>query len=386
MLHTNTRNKELLRKEFKKGNIVLYLGAGVSVDNNIPSWDKLVLSMYFSAISKEYLGGWRPFSNYLYAISEWYLKNSNEPLEITARKLRDFYQSGHQTNSFTEALYETLYGGLLDQVNDSPGVIDHNYLCTRNSTLASLHKMCLPDAKGINSVITYNYDSLLEIALEDVPSQSIYRNDQTLNASLPVYHVHGYVPLDSNTEGSAEDDIVFTEDQYHRVAGNPYYWSNLVQIKSMSNSTGLMVGLSLSDRNMRRLLDAVGRAPFHSTNFAILKAPDTSPPKDEVLDEIHRNAIQYYHNFIDSGIKSDDFYDRSIFTQRLGVKSGRPDIKSSRMGEKGPVYRNEISAILEQVKIRDLEKQENVLKQLGIIPIWVESFEKIPELINEIFF
>ena len=88
--------------------------------------------------------------------------------------------------------------------------------------MSALRKMCLPDAKGINSVITYNYDSLLEIALDDVPSQSIYRNDQTLNASLPVYHVHGYVPLDSNTEGSAEDDIVFTEDQYHRVAGNPY--------------------------------------------------------------------------------------------------------------------------------------------------------------------
>jgi hypothetical protein len=40
-----------LRQAFNEKRLSLYLGAGVSVGSGLPSWDKLVLAMYFSGIA-----------------------------------------------------------------------------------------------------------------------------------------------------------------------------------------------------------------------------------------------------------------------------------------------------------------------------------------------
>ena len=75
---------EELRLAFQKNNITLYLGAGVSVVNGLPIWNQLILAMYFGAISEERMDGWRPFSNYLYAIVEY---QSCLFLSVTKEKL-----------------------------------------------------------------------------------------------------------------------------------------------------------------------------------------------------------------------------------------------------------------------------------------------------------
>ena len=76
-----------LRDACRRGDVTLYLGAGVSVGNGLPTWEQLVLAMYYTAHSREKMSGWRPFPNYLFAIAEWHLKQSDEPLEITARNV-----------------------------------------------------------------------------------------------------------------------------------------------------------------------------------------------------------------------------------------------------------------------------------------------------------
>ena len=40
---------ERLRTAYQRGDLTLYLGAGVSAGNGLPSWDRLVLAMYFAA-------------------------------------------------------------------------------------------------------------------------------------------------------------------------------------------------------------------------------------------------------------------------------------------------------------------------------------------------
>lgn len=379
-------NNEIIsfcKKQFNKGNITLYLGAGVSVDSNIPSWDKLVLAMYFSTISEQQMPeGWHPFSNYLYAISEWYLKSSSEPLEITARKLLKYYDSKGKEGAFLDRLYTTLYAGLLNRSGEPFSYIDGDYIRSHNPTLRAIAEVCECIDRGINSVITYNYDNLLEVSLRNFPHKAIFKANQHFDDELPVFHVHGYVPLKKNTSRSRGFDIIFTEDQYNRVSSNAYDWSNLIQIQKMSNSVGIMVGLSLSDRNMRRLLDAVRNAPINSVNFALLKMPDETPPDDSVIEGIHQNAKLLYEKFGGSGIKSDDIEYSSIFFQRPGIKSDAPSIKSSRMGEKGPLYRQQISGIIEAVKQLDREQQEYVLKQLRITPIWFQEYSEIPFILR----
>jgi hypothetical protein len=385
MSNTTETPIQEIREAFQNQNLSLYLGAGVSTDNNLPSWEKLVLALYFSKISEQQMQGWRPFSNYLFAIAEWHLANSTEPLEITARKLLKYYDTeDEQEDVFMEDLYQILYGSMLDRYGQPSQDIDENFLRYNNKTLDAVATLCESKNKGIRSVITYNYDNLLEIALCNFPHQSVYSSTSLENGKLPIHHVHGYVPFDKSIPGSSGNDIVFTEDQYHQVARNPYNWSNLVQLQSMTNSVGLMIGLSLSDRNMRRLLDAVRNAPINSISYALLKVPDENPTEDRVLDEIHEKAKGYLDRFRNSGVKSEQDESMGILFGRPGIKSAQPAIKSSKSGTKGPRYRNEIAGIIEQVKQLDKEQQQYVLEQLGIKPIWFHEYPEIPEILGRI--
>jgi hypothetical protein len=385
----NEESINRLRDAFRKKNLTLYLGAGVSIGSKLPSWEKLVLAMYFNKISQERMGGWRPFSNYLYAIAEWHLANSPEPLEITARKLKKYYKSDLM-NLFKDDLYSTLYGGFLTNGHPDP-IIQSGYLRENNSTLDSVARLCKSSNGGVKAVITYNYDSLLEIALHD-SYLPVFRSVSLDPNLLPIYHVHGFVPLDKSIESSKGEDIIFTEDQYHEVAENPYSWSNLVQLQLMSNSVGLMIGLSLSDTNMRRLLDAVRNSPIQSVNFALLQEPDTSPPNEKEIDEIHKSAINYLEDFQRSGIKEQSEYNGILFPRpgaksdyprqlRVGMKTAK---KMSRGGKKLKRYQYEILGIIREVKRIDREQQEDVLEQLGITPIWFKEFSEIPIIISKI--
>ena len=371
---------EALRSAFRERNLTLYLGAGVSIGSKLPYRKKQVLAMYFSKISQERLGGWRPYSNYLYAIAEWQLAKSTESLEVTARKLRRFYRSQNE-DSFLEDLYLSLYGVFLADGHPRPE-IESRMLRGNNSTLEAVAKLCESNQEGVRAVVTYNYDSLLEVALEGLPHQSVFNTGALNSGRLPIYHVHGYVPLDKQAPASSGDDIVFTEEQYHHVAENPYYWSSLVQLQLMSNSVGLMVGLSLSDRNMRRILDAIQNSPIQSTNFALLKEPDTNRPEEEVLDKIHHKAIEYLRDFENSGLKSERGDPESVLFQRPGLKSDSPMIRAGRKGE--PSYRSQIAGIIEQVKLVEKDLQEFVLGELGITPIWFENYTDIPGIVDEI--
>ena len=374
-----------LQRAFQHHNLALFLGAGVSVSNKLPSWEKLVLSMYFSTISEQKLGGWRPFSNYLYAISEWYLNNMDEPLEITARKLRKYYKKDADGNErFLANLYHNLYGHFLTPDCEILPEVTKDMLRGANSTLDAVAKLCESPEQGVKSVITYNYDNLLELVLEQRAHQSIFSPSFERNNKLPIYHVHGYVPLHKKELASLVDEIVFTEDQYHHVLGNSYHWSNIVQLHAMSNSVGLMIGLSLSDRNIRRLLDAVRSAPIGATIYAILPVPNEDPPSVEELDNIQKNAIEYLKDFERSGIKSAASYEDQVFFQQPGIKSAGPNIKSSFAGQKGPRYRHEIAGIINEVKYHVKDQQQFVLEQLGITPIWIKSFDEIPEILREI--
>jgi hypothetical protein len=365
---------ESLREAFHGRNITLYLGAGVSIGSGLPSWDQLVLGMYFNKISHEYMEGWRPFSNYLFAISEWYLKTKGEPLEITARKLQKFYET-HDRSAFLEDLYATLYENF--QIEGVPRIeIDSGFVRANNPTLAAVASLCQSPAGGVGSVVTYNYDNLMEMALAGTPCDSIFRAEQAAAGGLPIYHVHGFVPFRRGVEHSTGDEIVFTEEEYHRVAESPFYWSNLIQLQLLSSTTGLMVGLSLSDRNMRRILDAIDNSPIKSRNFALLPRPDRDPPDDATITDIHEKAKSYLSRFENSGIKRDDWY---------GERAGREYGSAPRAGIKGaPRYLAEIEQIVQQVKRIDEEQQEYVLGQLGITPIWMDSFNEIPAIISEI--
>ncbi|WP_171496093.1 SIR2 family protein, partial [Acinetobacter oleivorans] len=181
-----------LSEQYKNsGKISLLLGAGVSCSANLPSWDELISSLFITYLinshsdKKEYYG--MGVNEYIESItqlsknfSEKYLKSAL----LSARYLRTGFSS--QTDNsieFISELQQTLYKKEI-----------------KNSTLIqTIGKLCIPTRTGakIRSIITYNFDNLIEQHLETInlKYKSIFLdNDKYENEELPIYHVHGYIP------------------------------------------------------------------------------------------------------------------------------------------------------------------------------------------------
>lgn len=89
---------------------------------------------------------------------------------------------------------------------------------------------------------------------------------------IPIYHVHGYLPKSKTIKNH---NLVFSEDGYHTQFIDPYSWSNLIQLYKYMNNSCLFIGVSLSDPNLRRILDISKRKNGDGINkhFIIKKMP-----------------------------------------------------------------------------------------------------------------
>jgi hypothetical protein len=349
-----------LRDAFSRGNMALYIGAGVSKSNGLPGWEELVQALYFTTLEDEsFIYELRPFPNYLFALAEWVLKQKNEPLDIIIRKIKQWYEG----KDFIDMLSNTLYAGF----ERGQHKIDIGYISQlvleQNRTLQSIVDCCRlsrPGSTGLRSIVTYNYDNLLELGLEQYPEVkdnfiSIYKGDQKLKPGIiPIYHVHGYIPY-QNSDVKYED-ILFSEEQYNRAFQDPFYWGNVVQVNQFTSVTGLMIGLSLSDRNTRRILDSIRNQPIMNNNYILMRKPVFKNIENDLveLDQIRRKAFEYQSRYHDSRMKMP------------GKEAGQ------------------IQNILDKIYIYESQEFEKGFENLGLNLITFEEFDEIPEILNAI--
>lgn len=302
-------HKKTLQKAFRQGDLSLYLGAGVSKASGLPSWEEFVQALYFRTLKAESsINQLKPFPNYLFALAEWVLKQKNEPLDIIIRKIKQWYKG----DDFIGMMGETLYAGF----NFGYSVNNlSTQLLAQNQTLNAVVECCkrsVPGVSGVRSVITYNYDNLLELGLKKYPAvekkfQVIYKREQNIEArKIPIYHVHGYIPF--KKEKVNYDDIIFSEDQYNRAFQDPFFWGNVVQVNQLTSGTGLMIGQSLSDRNTRRIIDSIRNQPLPNNNFILMRRPQFKNIEKEgtEMNEIKRKAAEYLQKFSQGRMKMPD--------------------------------------------------------------------------------
>jgi hypothetical protein len=361
MANDNNKYIKELNRAFSRGQLTLYLGAGVSQASGLPGWEELIISLYYQTINDDELQySFRPFPNYVYAIAEWRLQKSKEPLDVIVRRCKAMYNDDRHI--FLKNLKIMLYKSIgLEEYNFDTFTInqnDRNNLLSKNSTLQAIIDSCkksVPGNKGIESVITYNYDNLLEIGLKGSDAFApVWKQGQGAGIQLPIYHVHGYIPIEK--EDINEEDIILSEQQYNMMSQNAYYWGNIIQMNRLSTQTGLMIGVSLTDKNMRRILDAVKTTPHQNNNYIILKEPAAVELKEdsEEIRKISEKAKEYKNRFVGGNIKSDE--------KALG----------------------QIIHILEKINEFDKDVYKNDFNELGLKVIWIADFKEIPEILRSL--
>jgi hypothetical protein len=341
-----------LRDAFSSRDLTIYLGAGVSIPSGLPSWEQLVLLLYFRTLDADI--SYKVYPNYLMAISEWLIKNKNEPLDIIIRKVKN---SGWDETTFFNLIRESLYSGFNLYGNRQRPLIEGNK--TLNAIINFLCSKSIPQNSGLKSIISYNYDNLLEIGLESITSMNNYQiiwkgNDSLELNKIPIYHVHGFIPFDGN--GSAMNEMIFSEEQYNNAFQDAFFWGNMIQMQNLSSNTGLMIGISLSDRNIRRILDAIKKTPVSTRNYLLLQKSKFEIPSNfsEDINWIHAQAFKYGKKLENSGAKVEE----KEFDQ--------------------------IVEILNQINNFESETFNRIYDNIGLEVLWYDDHDEVAEFIKVI--
>ncbi len=243
-------NLEPLRSAHQEGKLTLVCGAGISIGANIPPWNTLLDRLLDAMLTRLISGK----SDFAAARSELNDIRENSSL-IAGRYLKNVLK-----DDFQEEVRKSLYENSLKTCPIIDAIVDLS-----RPKRGKAH---------LESIISFNFDDLLEQNLKtaSIDHKPIFtEGSRSSSTELPIFHVHGYLPKTGKL--NKNNQIVFSEDSYHDQFIDPFSWSNLTQLNKFTQNTCLFVGLSMTDPNLRRLLDVAMRRDGQGgkRHFAILK-------------------------------------------------------------------------------------------------------------------
>lgn len=290
----NTDAIELAKRDFIDGNVTLFLGAGVSASAQLPNWDNLLGNLLTDIVQK-------PLDKDDYRAIN--VASFNSPI-IAARYLLSPFDISKTADriKITSLLKEALYP---PYSQDSSDLIE------------TIVKMCAKRSRegyrSVGSIITMNYDDLIEIemAKQGLKYESLSKAGKFYgNDTIPIIHVHGVL----NRNEVNVDVPVLSEDAYHNLYRKTYHWSNVEMLNAFNRTTCIFIGLSMSDPNLRRLLEfANAESEQGNIHYAIL-------PKRTLQNHNwdSANPIKYYQTITP---KEKEFINRQeVVFSNLGVK------------------------------------------------------------------
>lgn len=295
-----------LQETYNNGNLTLFCGAGISYDAGIPTWNTLLKSLL-----KAVYDGNEDIPDIDIRLANLFQKRINVSPLILAQYLKTLLGK-----KFGKTVRDVLY----KDCNDTSKTIDSISNLSRQKR----------NRKALKAIITFNFDDLIEESLtkEKIDHKSIFSEGERFKEEeIPIYHPHGYLPRNKNL--TSKNEIVFSEDAYHSQFIDAFSWGNLVQLNHLNNSTSLFIGISLTDPNMRRLLDV----------------------------SIRKNGKGEKNHY--------------IIKKRYQLNELYPESENIKLKDK------KIIPILESIEEQDANN-------LGFNVIWINDFKEIPDILNEI--
>ncbi|HET7500824.1 MAG TPA: SIR2 family protein [Kofleriaceae bacterium] len=254
---------ERLHRYYREGKLRVLVGAGVSMAADFPSWDALNRALLHGLLEDDPPEG----QSLEILVEQLYGALGRESTADFVWQTEDPGRGGNFFRLFVKALYE---GRTVHQL-PIPAVA---------SQLASM-----ADRAGI---YTTNYDPLLELGLAQLHGNARPSDDWQRFRAGPeptprpcVRHIHGWVDPDGHAGGT----FVLTESQYIALQSAAGASPNR-DLAGLLEGEGavLIVGMSLGDPNLRRLLYLRALSPFViAPTYAVIKKSE-----HQRTDELHQ--------------------------------------------------------------------------------------------------
>jgi len=228
-----------VREQHRAGRLGFLVGAGLSVPIGLPGWAAFNEALLEHAIGRHAPGG----ANDARALSRAYLDllqgQSLAAVDLVRQRVgADFHVV------LRGALYER------EQLRKFQPTEVHY----------ALSRLALDSQPAYPCLHTTNYDDLLELTLYNMVGKrprAVHAGRRSSADGPRVVHLHGYFPFDE--PGAAEEKrlaaaLVASDLDYHRLSNEHAAWTNRELMALLDSRSVLIVGMSLTDPNVRRLL------------------------------------------------------------------------------------------------------------------------------------
>ncbi len=232
-------NKDFARAAYRKGELSLFVGAGVSKSCGLPLLQELAEKVVEVAYPENNAFSIESVRAQRAAILR---HDARTAIRLARERLgRDFPRT----------LYAALYG-------------------TRVDLQPSVSVMAITELEKVTKICCTNYDNVMELGYLQAASNRAggerlfttvtpkEKFNHPQNGAI-ICHPHGFLPFiregfQENPAQTGAMDIIVTDDDYYREFLQPYSWTNLIQIQLFLTTSVLFVGCSLTDPDTLRLL------------------------------------------------------------------------------------------------------------------------------------
>jgi hypothetical protein len=256
-----------LRNLLKDYDVALFLGAGLSIPNGLPSWQSLTSRLANLDLKTVQL-----------------FESNKVGLTTQLQLAKDQVTVGKK---WIEKVREAMYCDMISEINKMSKIIPglstrdfgrknlesrkrvYNFFLETNPVLLRIVNACsVIEENGdritndrIGAILTTNYDNLIQLcdrACHGTPRmlRTVERPIKEGDAEkISLYHLHGYLQMKPSTlDDEASDRLVLTEDEYLERNDDPYSWASVLLHWSLREFSLVFVGCSMTDELVRRAL------------------------------------------------------------------------------------------------------------------------------------
>ncbi|WP_435354957.1 SIR2 family protein [Emticicia sp. SJ17W-69] len=267
-------------RNFENNELTIVCGAGLSVSAGLPTWTK-----FLKTIVTEFLFAWRDIeeNNKIY--------KEVAPKSISINMLAEYYEVAYPDFKIPDSFYNEDPLILAQLIKNCIELNNWRYLLRKalyenvnlnfsSELIANIYNL-VSTQKRVTSILTYNYDDLIEIYFKNQnfkTSSVVGDNYFSIHKNFPIYHMHGILPY----KGGLESKIYLTEDDYLTDIIQPNSWYNQLHTTKLTSTTCLFIGLSFNDPSLKRKL-SIHRLSPNAYHYALITHQDTEYDKRKFL-------------------------------------------------------------------------------------------------------